>query len=153
MANSKPLVIEAKSSGDRAVDGLLAGLAAGLVMAAYLLALSFIREEGPAVMFDRFIPDGMEGSAVIGVLLQLAIAAICGALFGLVESWLGRRWPRRLPIWLVGVVYSLLLLVIAQTILVPATAASFREIPVTHLALAHGLYGLVLGWLIGQNIK
>lgn len=150
MANSRPLFVETKTTGDRAVDGLLAGLVGGLVMAAYLLLISLIGEEGPAMMFGRFVPDG-QGSAVVGVLLLLAIAAICGALFGFAHSLFGRLWPRRLPLWPVGVAYGLLLLLAARLIVLPTTGASFNEISTWHLALTNGLYGLVLGWLVGRG--
>ena len=44
-------------------------------MAVYLFLVSLVWGEGPAVMFGRFSPDG-QGSAVIGLLLLLAIAAL-----------------------------------------------------------------------------
>jgi hypothetical protein len=150
MANSRPLFVETKTSGDRAVDGLLAGLAGGLVMAVYLLLVSLIGGDGPAVMFGRFSPDG-QGLALTGVLLLLALSAICGALFGLGHSTLGRRRPSGLLIWLAGIVYGLLLLLVARLIILPATSASFNEIPIWHLVLANSLYGLTLGWLIGRS--
>jgi hypothetical protein len=150
MANSRPFIVETKTAGDRAVDGLLAGLVGGLVMAAYLLLLSLINGEGPAVMFGRFSPDG-PGPPLTGMLLLLALAAICGAIFGLGYSALGRLWPNWLPLWPVGIAYGLLLLLVARLILLPTTGASFNEISTWQLALANALYGLVLGWLVGQT--
>jgi hypothetical protein len=148
MANSRPFIVETKTTGDRVVDGLLAGLVGGVVMAVYLLLVSLIVDQGPAVMFGRFAPDGQ--GAVIGVLLLLAIAAICGALFGFGHSIFGWLWPRRLPLWLVGILYGLILLLVAR-LLLPASGAALDEAPAWQLALANGLYGLILGWLVGRG--
>jgi hypothetical protein len=153
MANSKPLIIEAKSTGDRVVDGLLAGLAAGLLMSVYLLLAGLLRQEGPAVTFGRFVPDSLNGPPLSGLLLQLAIAAICGAMFGLVLSLFGGRWPHRLPVWPVSIIYSALLLLLAQAIILPGAGVSLQEFPTLHLALANGLFGLVLGLLLGRAVN
>jgi hypothetical protein len=150
MANSRPLIVETKTTGDRVVDGLLAGLVGGVVMAVYLFLVSLVEGEGPAVMFGRFSPDG-QGSAVIGLLLLLAIAAICGAIFGLGYSATGRLWPNWLPLWPVGIAYGLLLLLVARLVLLPTTGAAFDEISTWQLALTNTLYGLALGWLVGRN--
>lgn len=150
MANSRPFMVETKTTGDRVVDGLLAGLVGGVVMAVYLFLVSLIGDQGPAVMFGRFALNG-QGSAVTGLLLLLAIAAICGASFGFSHSLLGWLWPRWLPLWPVGIVYGLVLLLLARLILTPTSGVALNEISTWRLALANGLYGLVLGWLVGRN--
>ena len=42
-----------RTAGDAAVDGLLAGAAAGIAMAAYLVVIRLVAGEGPAVVLAR----------------------------------------------------------------------------------------------------
>jgi hypothetical protein len=150
MANSNPLVLEQKTIGDRVVDGLLAGLGAGLTMIAYLVIVGLVMGEGPTVVLGRFNPAGSV-SPLSGILLHLAVAGVYGALFGLLRRLLGRRWPRRLPTWLVGLVYGLALLFIAEGILLPGSNSPLQAVEPLHFTLAHVVYGLVLGWLAGRS--
>ena len=45
-----------QTAGDAAVDGLLAGAAAGIAMAVYLVVAGLLAGEGPASVFARFDP-------------------------------------------------------------------------------------------------
>jgi hypothetical protein len=47
-------------------------------------------------------------------------------------------------------VYGLVLVLAAEVIVLPATGSPLRGIPVVHFALAHALYGVVLGLLIAH---
>ena len=50
-----------QTAGDAAVDGLLAGAAAGIAMAVYLVVAGLLAGEGPASVLARFDPRGRRG--------------------------------------------------------------------------------------------
>ena len=138
--------------GEAAVDGLLAGGAAGVAMTLYLLIAEWVGGVEPATVLGRFDPSG-SGSPVAGALAHLAVAAVYGALFGVVARGLARLWTR-VPIWLGGVAYGLILWGLALAAVLPALATSLRAILPLHFAIAHSLYGLALGlWLARRVAK
>jgi hypothetical protein len=137
------------TSGDAAVDGLLAGAGAGVLMAVYLAGAGLAAGEPVGVMLGRFDPGGT-GAAVTGALAHLATAAVYGVLFGL--AWHAvRRWRRGLPGWLAGLAYGVALLALANGVFLPLTNPALAEIPPVHLWAAHLAYGLVLGMLVGRR--
>lgn len=138
-----------KAHGEMAVDGLLAGGAAGVAMALYLvLAGATVPGLGPVEVLRRFDPGG-GGSALTGALAHLAVAGVYGTLFGLGLSLIPARW-RNQPrvIVLAAVAYGLALWGIAITLILPTAAAPLRDLPALHFAVAHVVYGVALGWLI-----
>ncbi|MBI3359591.1 MAG: hypothetical protein HY023_00595 [Chloroflexi bacterium] len=145
MTDSKRLTGDKTTMGDAAVDGLIAGIGAGVLMAAVLIVAGLLVGDGPGVVLGRFDP-GAAASPVTGGLMHLAVSGVYGALFGL-----GRRlmsgWPplSRLPGWLIGLAYGLLLWAVAQALLPPGTESPLRELPALHFALAHAAFGLTLG--------
>jgi hypothetical protein len=147
MADGKRSLQTKETLGDAAVDGLLAGGGAGILMAVYLWIAGLTLGISAGAMFSRFDPGGT-ASPVSGLLIHLAVSGVYGAIYGL-----GRRltagWPAlaRLPGWLAGGLYGAILLALAWTVILPGTASPVREIPLVHLAAAHGVYGLVLGRL------
>lgn len=132
--------------GDAAVDGLLGGLGAGLAMAVFLLAAELLGGIGAAVTLGRFAPSG-NGNPVTGALSHLAVAAIYGAIFG------GLTLPirNRIPQWLAGIIYGLVLFAIARGALLPGAGSALMEISPIYFAIAHVLYGGVLGWIVGRK--
>ncbi len=143
MSDSRLFVARQTSLGEAAVDGLLAGLSAGVVMAAYLVLAGLLMGEAPGVMLGRFDPAA-GGAALTGALAHLATAGIYGAFFG-VTWWLLRSlWPR-LPGVAAGLLYGLLLYGLAQGILLPWSKSALGAIPPLHFAVAHIIYGLALG--------
>jgi hypothetical protein len=147
----KPVGERRQTAGDAAVDGLLAGVAAGVVMAAYLAVAGLLAGEGPASTLIRFDP-AKQGSPLIGAVLHLAVSAVYGLLFGLIYRLIGRgRLAGRAGGALIGLVYGLVLLLLAQGLTVIGAAATLREIPVAHFAIAHLIYGLMLGWLVARR--
>jgi hypothetical protein len=146
MIESKRLVPHERKISDAALDGLFGGLAAGVAMAVYLVAWSLMSGLGPGVVLRMFDPD-QRNVAVLGALTHLAVASVYGILFGLIVWALGRGLRRGMPAWLAGVVYGLLLLLIAKAVVLPATGSSLAEIPTLHFAVAHVIYGAVLGFL------
>lgn len=151
MAQSKQVIsVRRKTIGDAAVDGLLSGIVAGLAMAAYLLAYGLLRGESAGTVLGRF-DLGPQHSAVTGLLLHLATSAIYGAIFALalrvLSRWTGsyRRYA-----WLAGMVYGLALFAVAWLALAPQESA-LREFGALNLAVAHALFGAVLGYQIGRH--
>jgi hypothetical protein len=140
-----------RTAGDAAVDGLLAGAAAGIAMAAYLVVIGLLAGAGPASVLARFDP-ARQGSPLIGAVVHLAVSAVYGLLFGVIYRLVGRgRLAGRAAGALMGLVYGLALLLVAQGLTAFDAGAALREIPTVHFALAHLIYGLVLGWLVAQN--
>ena len=129
--------------GDAAVDGLLAGTAAGVLMAVYLAAASLTWGSDPAKTLSLFVPGGA-ASPLVGLITHLAVSGVYGLIFGAGWGALTLVW-RGLPAWLAGIVYGLVLLVFALAILLPAAESPLLAIPPVHFAIAHALYGLVLG--------
>ena len=137
--------------GDAAVDGLLSGVGAGLLMAALLLAAGWIGGRGWQTVLQQFDP-GASPSALTGAVTHLAVSGVYGILFATLWRSLSKVW-RRLPAWLAGAVYGLLLWLLAAT--VTAARANLggswlQGIPPAQLAAAHITYGLSLGWLMSR---
>ena len=140
-----------RTAGDAAVDGLLAGAAAGVAMLAYLVLAGLLAGEGPASVLIRFDP-AKHGSPLTGAVVHLAVSAVYGLLFGVIYRWVGRgRLAGRAAGALLGLVYGLVLLLAAQGLTAVDAAASLRAIPAAHFALAHLIYGAVLGWLVARS--
>ncbi|NUM47755.1 MAG: hypothetical protein HUU38_23870 [Anaerolineales bacterium] len=132
--------------GDAAVDGLLAGLGAGVVMGVYLLVTGIFAGEAMGTILGRFAPGG-EATPLTGVLSHLAVSAIYGAMFGVMANVLRKR----VPIWAAGLVFGLGLFMIAQYALLPGTGSALLEVSPVHFGIAHGLYGGMLGWQVGRR--
>lgn len=140
-----------KTIGDVAVDGLLAGMTAGLVMAGVLLVLRLLDGAGVAETLGRFDP-GSNNSPIVGGLMHLAVAGLDGALFALAYHTLRRR----LPVlghysWLAGAAYGLVLWLVAQSVLMRDLNAGLAVIAPWQFALAHLAFGIVLGYAIGRH--
>lgn len=132
--------------GDAAVDGLLAGLGAGVVMAVYLLITGMLAGEAMGTIMGRFAPGG-ETTPLTGALSHLAVSAIYGAVFGVVTLPLRKR----VPAWAAGLVFGMVLFLVARYALLPGTDSSLLEMPPVHFGIAHLLYGGVLGWQVGRR--
>jgi hypothetical protein len=151
MSNSQPLIRARSSSGDAAVDGLLHGVGAGIVMAIYLIVSGLLANVSVAATLSAF--DLGEGtSPVRGALIHLAVAAIYGMLFSLIYRLIGRDRPiGRGSSVLIGLVYGLLIWLITQIALAAGINVALSSLPAGHFAVAHALYGLALGWLTGRE--
>jgi hypothetical protein len=138
-----------QTAGDAAVDGLLAGGAAGVGMAAYLLIAEWIGGMAALTVLGRFDPAG-NGSPVAGVLAHLAVSAVYGAFFGGLRHLIPfRRSDWRLGL-LCGLAYGLALLGLALGVLLPA-ASPLRAIAPVHFGVAHGVYGLIVGFMVNRS--
>ena len=127
--------------GSTAVDGLIAGAAAGVVMIAYLLITA---GESPADLLNRFTGAGMQPSPVTGAVAHLAVSAIYGMVFAVFWSAL-RGSQRRMILVIAGVVYGLILFAAAEWVILPAVESPLLGIPILHWGIADIIYGIVLG--------
>lgn len=155
MTETKGLINKEISASDAAIDGLLSGVVAGLVMAAYIALSGWLTEGDPLAALALFAPDPASGP-LVGVLAHLAVSGIYGVLFGVVYAGLLRRPSYNPPAWmhpLLGALYGLLLLLAAWTLLLPATGSQLQQIPLLHLAVGHGVYGALLGWLVYRRAR
>lgn len=140
-----------KSIGDVAVDGLLAGMAAGVVMGVALLAVGVIEGVGPVEILGRFDPaEG--GSAAVGGLLHLAVSGIYGVAFAILFRLLTGRWSglKRYGSGL-GIVYGLALWMAAHFLLLPELNSALTEISAAGFALSHLMYGAALGHFVSRH--
>ena len=128
------------SISEMVVEGLFAGLAAGAVMLIYLLASGLLSGETVALVLGRFSiqtpPDPLQGA-----LLHLAVSSIYGMLFGVVMGLLGGRFST----WGLALFYVLAIYLLARWVLLPGAGSYLLDVAPVHLALAHLVYGLVLG--------
>ncbi len=140
-----------KTIGDIAVDGLLAGMAAGLIMGVILILLGLLDGVGPVEMLGRFDPAG-GGAAALGGLLHLAVSGLYGVGFALLFRPLIGRWPSlRRYSWALGVAFGLGIWLAAQWILLPGLDLKLSLIVPWHFALAHVMYGATLGYLLNRH--
>ena len=146
MTQNNAVLDERSAAGDAAVDGLFSGIGAGVVMAAYLGIVALISGEGLSVMFGRFAV-GANPTPLQGFVLHLAVSSVYGVMFGLIFKSLPFMRPLHRFGPMIGLVYGLVLLIIARVVLLPMTNSPLAEIPLLHFAVAHALYGLVLGLL------
>lgn len=138
--------IRTMTTGDAAVSGLLKGMVGGAAMAGYMIIALASNGESPGEVLQRFGPEGGAGSPLTGAVSHLAIGAIYGMLFALVWRQAARRVAGWKPALLGGLLYALLLFALAQLVLLPAGRSPMLDVPV-QFALAHMIYGLVLGYL------
>jgi hypothetical protein len=143
MTELRSLKPTTSSAGEAAVDGMLAGIGAGLAMAVYLVGAGWLSGEAPGQMLARFDPSGGT-SPLLGMLAHLAVAGIYGLVFALAWRALGRLWPR-LPVVAAGLAYGVLLYGLAQGVLLPWAGSALLAVAPLHLLAAHLVYGLVLG--------
>jgi hypothetical protein len=150
MADTTTFKRKEVSFSEAIVDGLYAGVLAGLIMAAYLALTALLRSETLGVLFSRFDPTP-QAAPLKGFLLHLAVSGVYGILFGLIW-FLVSNPPRSAPsAWqavLLGTVYAAGLFFLGWTILLPASGSSLRQLPGWDFGLAHLAYGASLGYLV-----
>ncbi len=133
------------NAGDAAVDGLLAGVVAGLGKGLFLVLAGVTACGAWQEVLIGLDPQG--SSVVRGLLAHLAVAGIYGALFGLLAS----RSRRVLPGWLAGLVYGLFVLLFSWFVLLPVAAPALREMGALSWSVSHVIYGLLLGTLAARS--
>jgi hypothetical protein len=151
--NTKRLELLQSSLGDVVIDGLLKGILAGAAMLLYLLVTGLLLGEDPALMLARFSPEG-GATPFLGSMIHLGVSAIYGVFFGLIcwfLFWRRRSSPTRWILVFAGLAYGLALWLIAQFLLLPGTGSSMAQFAVGNLAIAHLLYGALLGLLVSRS--
>lgn len=134
-----------KTIGDTAVDGLTAGLAAGVVMMLVLVIGGPLGQTLPRQIVGYFDP-AQGGSWLTGLLAHLAVSAIYGVIFALLLEGAARIRPISRPLhWLLGAGYGLVLYGLARGALLTAVDFPLLHIATWNLILGHLVYGLVLG--------
>ena len=136
---------------NRAVDGLIYGLISGVAMVLSLAIFALLYGESPGAYLERFSAGGLT-SPIQGLLSHLAVSAIYGVLFGaLIWSVLIRFSPAKIISIIGGLVYAAVLLLLAQTAILPGTGSPLVQLPFWQWALGHAVYGLVLGGLFARK--
>ncbi len=130
-------------SGDAAISGLFGGLLGGLAMALVILLFSLAAGQGPAYL--GYFSTNTPFPPIQGLLMHLAVSSIYGMLYGLMLFWT-RLERLKVPGWLAGLIYALLLWVFAVTVLLPAAQSLMLRLPWYVFFGGHVAYGLVLGW-------
>ena len=143
MTTTQPL--KHKTLGDAATHGLFSGLWAGAAMA-LVLGLGAALTGGGVTILLAQLDIATRSSAIVGVLSHISVSVVYGGLFGiLVHAVSGHR---RGPVWLWGGLYGLALFGVA--LLAQTSATLFAGLPAALVAIAHAVYGLVLGWRVGR---
>ncbi|MCC7161856.1 MAG: hypothetical protein IT331_05160 [Anaerolineae bacterium] len=139
--------------GDAAVEGLMYGIVAGLVMTLFVVAFEWLAGVMPLEVLSYF---GVDAAAPpwVGLFTHVAVSGIYGVVFGMLALGVARALGERMNPGVrlgLGVLYGLLIFLIAEWIILPRTASPLAEMSVWALALAHALYGAVLAWLVGRK--
>ena len=140
-----------RAIGDVVVDGLLSGLLAGAGMGVFLVVVGLIGGVGPGQTLGLFAPAG-SGEPLTGGLMHLAVAGLYGVGLALILHFLTRRgvdWRRYG--WLLGVVYGLVVWVVARFVLLPGLGIALADISPAQFVPAHLVYGAVLGYALGRH--
>lgn len=138
---------KAQSASDAVIDGLMAGILAGVGMLGVIILAGLLAGISPADVLAKF-GAGQTATPLTGVLVHLAVSGIYGAAFGMLINLLPVRLLGRVPGWLTGLVYGVILLFIGLGFLLPGLASPLAELPWWILGLGHGVYGLALGWRV-----
>ncbi len=131
------------SFGDSAVSGLFGGLLGGIAMGAVIGAASFAAGQGLTYL-GKFAA-GAPVPPLQGFLMHLGVSSIYGILYALLYHAIGVKRIGKVPGWLTGLLYALLLWIFAVTILLPATNALILSVPWWVFFAGHVAYGLILG--------
>lgn len=141
MEKSSAQFKERGSLSEMAVEGLFAGIAAGIAMLFYLMISGLLNGEAISVMPGRFSIQ-VPPNPLQGALLHLAVSGIYGMFFGIIWRFVGGR----ISCWAAAVLYALAIYLLAIFVLLPGAGSPLLEIAPLHFALAHLVYGLGLGF-------
>jgi hypothetical protein len=136
---------------DAVIDGLLAGLAAGAGMLAFLLLTGLLTGEPLMSVISRFSPNGENLQPLAGVLLHLGVSSIYGVMYGVLLHSLSGKQLNRVPGWLMGLIFGLILFLLAYFVLLPGNGSALLELPAWQFAVAHLVYGVTAGILYARK--
>lgn len=146
MTEMKRFMPKQLTIGDAAVDGLLNGVLAGIVMAAFFAFAGLLTGDSPLSVLGRFDPSG-RSQPLTGVLLHRAVAGVYGTLFRIIWRQIARRPHQNAVVFLIGLIYGTALLIFAEIVILPGTTSPLQATPLWDFALGHLVYGLTLGLL------
>lgn len=144
---------ENSNIGDAAVEGLFSGMIAGISMAVYLGMVNLISGESLLETLARFAVSD-ETTPLLGFLLHLGVSGVYGLVFGLIYQITLRRWissPSLRSSVITGSGYGIVLFILAQLVLLPGSTSPLKEISLSHLTIAHLIFGVTLGILTGAE--
>jgi hypothetical protein len=151
MTDRDPALATPQTFGDAAVDGLVAGVLAGLAMAVYLAVIGLARGEALGLTFGRF-DTGAARSPLTGALVHLAVAGVYGVVYGLGRGLLNRsRGLGSVPGWLTGAAFGLAIWAVAHVLILPGTQSPLRELSPLVFLPAHLVYGVPLGMVFARR--
>ena len=132
------------------IDGLLAGVLSGAGMGVLILAIEWTLGHNPLEVMGWFAPSS-DSSPVVGGLAHLAVSGIYGMLFGWLAHLTRSRRGSRFPTWLLGLLFGLAIFLFAELVRLPGSLAALENIPIWVFGLAHGVFGVLLGWLFDRK--
>jgi hypothetical protein len=144
---------------NRLTAGTVGGLLGGTLMAAFSMSVSML--QGPGM----WMPVKLIGGVVLGsravnrpgsfdvrpILMGLAVHAVVSVILGILFALLSSRLP---PVTLIlyGVVYALVIWLVALFLVLPVVDPLLvNNTNPALFALSHMMYGLSLGWWIGEH--
>jgi len=134
-----------KTITDSLIDGLAAGIIAGLGMGVVLILLGWAVGENPATTLNSFVP-WENPTPLVGGLLHLAVSSVYGMAFGGVVFGFHRMVKAKIPVWVLGLIYGFLLFLVARFVVLPGALSGLEWVPAWLLVLSHLVYGGLLGW-------
>lgn len=142
-----------KKTGDVAVDGLFFGLVPGIISGGILILGGLLAGSNPLTIFGWFDPR-LSSQPLFGGLLHLAVSAVYGLIFALIFIGLNQLWKQAVTLgWFVGLIYGLLLLLLAEGIFLTGLNSDLQEMPIWLFVFFHGLYGMILGILTARSYR
>jgi hypothetical protein len=138
---------------EAAVDGLFGGMWAGAAMAVVIIIAGLWNGDTISESISRFSPIESP-DPLTAVVTHLALSAVYGLVYAILINIFHKIF--RLSGWinlLMGVPYGLLLWLLAVGVWLPVAASSLIEIPPVMLALAHLIYGLILGLYMSVKVR
>jgi len=136
-----------------AVDGLIYGLVSGIAMVVCLAAFTLLSGDSSGSTLELFSVEGL-ATPWQGLFGHLSVSVVYGALFGAM-IWLMKSYlaSRKILSWLAGLIYAVILLLVAQFVVFPTTSSPVEAIPTWQWVFANGVYGLVLGGLFARKLS
>jgi hypothetical protein len=151
--DNKGMVQNQNALGDVAVNGILAGIGAGLVGALFLIILGLATGVTVSETLERFDPQ-QSGNAMVGIIAHLGVSAVYGVLFAVLLRPLNRRITMTTILSLVfGLIYGLALMLIAELLFTSGIKAGLGDIPRYQFALFHIIYGVTLAGLMKTKFR
>ena len=150
---SKTMQVQTVRLADSAVDGLVAGFGAGVVMAVFLLVVEWaLNQTAPGVVLARFDP-GPQPAAVTGIFLHLGVSAVYGLMFGSIWRFVLPRAASRSTSGLrigLGLLFGSAIFLIALLAFSKGGTQALFGFSAFTFWLAHLAFGGCLAFLLGR---